>query len=112
MNIEYDEFLKLDIRVGLIEHCELVPKSRNLYKLAVDCGEKEPRQILTGISKFYNPEELIGEQIVVLMNLKPKMIMGLESQGMLLAADLNNEPFLLKIDQKQGKIIPPGSKIK
>ena len=110
--IEYSDFAKLDMRVGLIIQCEKVPRAKNLFKLMIDCGEKEKRQIITGISQFYSPEELVNRKVVVLVNLKPKRIMGLESQGMLLAADLNNEPFLLKIDGRNGKCVPPGSIIK
>lgn len=110
--IEYSDFTKLDIRVGLVKVCEIVSKSKHLYRLVVDCGEKNMRQIITGISKFYSSEELVDKKIVVLTNLKPKKIMGLESQGMLLAADFNGEPFLLKIDERNGKIIPIGSMIK
>ncbi|MFX0058166.1 MAG: methionine--tRNA ligase [Candidatus Hodarchaeota archaeon] len=112
MDIDYQDFLKLDIRVGLVKVCERILKSNNLYKLMVDCGESKARQIITGISNFYSPEELIDKKIVVLTNLKTKKIMGLESNGMLLAADYNNEPFLLKVDERKGKKIPPGSKIK
>jgi methionyl-tRNA synthetase len=111
MEIEYEDFIKLDIRVGLIKSCEKVPKSRNLYKLMVDCGENSLRQILTGISSYYSPKELVNEKIVVLTNLKPRKIMGIESQGMLLAADYKNEAYLLKIDEKR-RSIPPGCKIK
>ncbi|MBY9008422.1 MAG: methionine--tRNA ligase [Candidatus Lokiarchaeota archaeon] len=110
--IEYSDFAKLDLRVGLIIQCEKVPRSKNLFNLIINCGEKEKRQIITGISQFYSPEELVNKKVVVLINLKPKRIMGLESQGMLLAADLNNEPFLLKIDERNGKSVPPGSIIK
>ncbi len=110
--IEYSDFAKLDMRVGLIMKCEKVPKSKNLFKLMINCGEQERRQIITGISQFYSPEELVNRKVVVLANLKPKRIMGLESQGMLLAADLNNEPFLLEIDERNGKNVPPGSIIK
>ena len=110
MNIEYKDFLKIDIRVGLIKSCEKVPKSTNLYKLMVDCGEKDLRQIVTGIANYYTAEELINKKIIVLTNLEPRKIMGIESNGMLLAADLNNEPFLLKIDER--KPVPPGVKIK
>ncbi len=110
--IEYSDFTKLDLRVGSIKVCEKVPKSKHLYRLVVDCGEKNMRQIITGISKFYSSEELVDKKIVVLTNLKPKNIMGLESQGMLLAADFNGEPFLLKIDERNGKIVPIGSTIK
>ncbi|MHA1472362.1 MAG: methionine--tRNA ligase, partial [Promethearchaeota archaeon] len=74
--------------------------------------EKEIRQIIAGFSQFYSPEELVNKKVVVLLNLKPKRIMGLESQGMLLAADLNSEPFLLKIDERNDKSVPPGSIIK
>lgn len=112
MEIDIEEFQKLEIKVGLVKSCEIIPESRNLYKLIVDCGEKNPRQILTGIASYYSPEELENQKIVVLTNLKPKKIMGFESNGMLLAADVHNEPFLLKIDQKKGKDVPPGSIIK
>jgi len=111
VEIDYQEFLKLDFRVGLVKFCNIIPNSRNLYKLMVDCGEGELRQIITGISPFYSPEELINQKIVILINLKPRTIMGNESNGMLLAADFKNEPFLLKIDERN-KIVPPGSKIK
>ncbi len=110
--IEYNYFSKLDIRLGLIKQCEKVPKSKNLYKLTINCGERENRTSITGISQFYSSEELVNRKVVVLVNLNPKRIMGLESQGMILAADLNNEPFLLKIDERNGKSIPPGSIIK
>ncbi|GAH17967.1 unnamed protein product [marine sediment metagenome] len=110
--IDYSDFTKLDIRVGLIKVCEIIPKSKHLYRLMVDCGENNLRQIITGISKFYSSDELVNKKIVVLTNLKPKNIMGLESQGMLLAADLNGEPFLLKIDERNGKSIQIGSVVK
>jgi len=110
--IEYSDFIKLDLRVGSIKICEKIPKSKHLFRLLVDCGEKNLRQIITGISKFYSSEELVDKKIVVLTNLKPKNIMGLESHGMLLAADFNGEPFLLKIDERNGKMVPIGSTIK
>ena len=110
--IAYQDFKKLDIRVGLIKMCEFITKSKHLYRIMVDCGEKELRQIITGISKFYSAEELVNKKIVVLTNLMPKKIMGLKSQGMLLAAAFNGEPFLLNIDERNGKSIPIGSVIK
>jgi len=112
LEINYDDFLRLDIRVGLVKSCEEIPKSRNLYKMRVDCGDAGIRQIVTGISQYYTPAELLHEKIVILTNLKPRKIMGVESQGMLLAADVQNEPFLLKIDPKKSEIVPPGAKIK
>jgi len=110
--IDYNEFTKLDLRVGLIKSCEFISKSKHLYRLLVDCGEENLRQIITGISEFYSSEELVDTKIVVLTNLPPKKIMGLVSHGMLLAADFNGEPFLLKIDERNGKNIPIGSVIK
>jgi len=110
MEINYEDFSKLDIRVGLVKNCTKIPKSKNLYKLMVDCGGKDLIQIVTGIAPFYSIEELINEKLVILTNLKPRTIMGFESHGMLLAVDINNEPFLLKIDER--KPVPPGSKIK
>ncbi|MGQ4874827.1 MAG: methionine--tRNA ligase [Promethearchaeia archaeon] len=112
MEIDYSYFKKLDLKVGLVISCEKIPKSRNLYKFLIDCGELEPRQIISGISRFYKPENLIGHKIIILANLKPRKIMGLESNGIILAVDINNEPFLIKIDEYKENIIPPGVKIR
>jgi len=112
VEIDFQESLKLDIRVGLVRSCDAIPKGKNLYKLMVDCGEHYNRQIISGISQFYTPEELIDQKIVVLTNLKSRKIMGIESQGMLLVADVNDEPFLLRIDENKRDLVPPGSKIK
>lgn len=110
--IDYQLFAKLDIRVGLVRICERIPESKNLYKLMVDCGENKDRQIITGIKNFYSPDELINQKIIVLTNLKPKKIMGYKSEGMLLAADVDNEPIILKLDENKREIAPPGAKIK
>jgi len=112
MVIDYNDFLRLDICVGLVQSCESVPKSRNLYKLMVDCGDKGIRQIITGISKFYSPKDLIHEKLIILTNLKPRKIMGLLSEGMILAADVDNEPFLLKLDENKSNHVSPGARIK
>lgn len=112
MIVDYEDFLKLDIRVGHVISCERIPKSKNLYKLMVDCGEKAVRKIVSGIAPYYSTEELIGEKIVILTNLKPKKILGIESEGMLLAADVKGKPFLLKIDELKKDSVPAGSKIK
>ncbi|MHA1334502.1 MAG: hypothetical protein ACTSVV_17735 [Promethearchaeota archaeon] len=112
MEIEYSYFKKLDLKVGLVLSCEKIPKSRNLYKILIDCGESNPRQIISGISKFYEPKDLIGHKIIILANLKPRKIMGLESNGIILAADINNEPLLIKLDENKENIIPPGAKIR
>ena len=112
MIVDYEDFLKLDIRVGHVISCEKITKSKNLYKLMVDCGEKTVRQIVSGIAPYYSKEELIGEKIIILTNLKPRKIMGIESEGMLLAADVKGNPFLLKVDEFKRDSVPAGSKIK
>lgn len=85
--ISYEDFAKVQLRVGQIVAAERIEKSEKLVKLQVDLGEaKGPRQILAGIAKFYQPEELIGRKIVVVANLKPAKLMGQMSEGMLLAA--------------------------
>ena len=84
--ITYDDFAKMDIRIGTITEAERVPKSDKLLKLRVDDG-REGRQILSGIAKHFTPEELIGKQVTFLANLAPRKMMGMESQGMILMAE-------------------------
>lgn len=83
--IEYDDFAKVDLRAGLIESAESVPKSSKLLRLQVDFGELGKRQVLAGIGKSYSPESLVGRTFVFVVNLKPREMMGLESHGMILA---------------------------
>ena len=86
MTISYDDFAKLDIKIGTITHAEVVGGADRLLKLTVDIGEETPRQIVSGIRAFYpDPEELIGKQSPFLVNLESRTIKGLESQGMILA---------------------------
>lgn len=105
--ISFDEFSKLELKVGTILEAEEVDGSEKLIKLMVDLGEEKPRQILAGIKKWYSPEKLIGKQFVFVANLEPRMMMGLESNGMLLAAD-GKKPVPLKPSSK----VPPGTKIR
>lgn len=87
--------MKIDLRIGRVKSVHRVEKSENLYKIIVDLGEIGERQIIAGIAKYYNPEELVGKNIVVVVNLKPKKIFGEVSQGMLLAAEEDGVPILL-----------------
>ncbi len=105
--IKYDDFEKLDLVVGNILTAEKVPNTDKLIKIVVDIGD-EQRQIVSGIADYYTPEELLGKQIVVLKNLEPRKFKGLESQGMLLAADVDGRPILLKPESD----IPAGSPVK
>ena len=93
-----EDFAKIELRVGTVISAERVEKSAKLIKLKVDIGEE--RQIVAGIGKAYTPEELVGKKIVVLANLKPAKLMGIESQGMLLAAtDSEGTLSVLAIDR-------------
>lgn len=110
-----EEFQKADIRVGTIISSEPVEGSEKLLKLQVDLGEQDesglprPRQILAGVAKAYGPALLPGKQCVFIVNLEPRMIMGLESQGMLLApSDATGDAVVLMPERE----VPPGAKIK
>ena len=106
--IEFDDFTKVDLRVAVVKEAEKVEKSKKLLRLIVDAGEAEPRQILAGISEHYAPEDLIGRRVVIVANLKPRKLMGLESQGMVLAASDDNGLSVLGVD----KDVEPGSSAK
>jgi methionyl-tRNA synthetase len=100
--IEYDDFAKLDIRVGKILSAEKIKKSKKLLRLQVDIGDVEPRQIVAGLAAYYDPEEMVGKIVNVLVNLKPVKLCGVESQGMLLAADNDEDVALLSNDKGLG----------
>jgi len=84
--ITIDEFFKTELKIGTIIEAEEVPKSKKLLKLKVDLGEENPRQVIAGIKEWYSPEDLVGTQACVVANLKPAKLMGMLSEGMLLAA--------------------------
>lgn len=85
--ISYDDFAKLEIKIGTITAVEIVEGADKLLKLTVEVGEESPRQIISGIRMFFSdPQELVGKQCPFLTNLAPRTIRGLESQGMILAA--------------------------
>lgn len=107
--ISYDDFAKVQLRVGQIMQAEKVEKSEKLVKLQVDLGEESYRQIVAGIAKHYSPESLVGRKIAVVANLKPAKLMGIQSEGMLLAAsDVVGNLELLSV----GPTLTPGSVIK
>ncbi len=106
--IAIDKFFETELKVGTIQAAERVPKSDKLIKLSVDLGEETPRQIVAGIGLAYQPEELVGRQIAVVANLQPAKLMGVDSQGMLLAASIDGKPVLLQPD----KPVAPGTQVK
>jgi methionyl-tRNA synthetase len=105
--ISFEEFKSLDIRVGEIENAEPIKGSEKLLKLMVDVGG-EKRQVVAGIAQNYKPEEIVGTQIVVLVNLEPAKLFGVESQAMLLAAGAEGRPVLLRPEKR----VEPGDKVK
>lgn len=105
--ISFEEFKKADLRVGRVMTAERVSGSDKLLRLEVDLGD-EKRQVIAGIGKNYQPEELIDKQIIMVANLESRKILDLESQGMLLAADSQNGPVLLMPEIK----VESGTKIR
>lgn len=93
-NVTFDDFEKLDVRVGKVKVCEKVPKSSKLLRFELECGG-ETRQILSGIAKFYKPEDLVGKNVLFIANFPPRKMMGLESNGMILSAEYKDSLTLL-----------------
>ncbi|MBI5470174.1 hypothetical protein HY968_02520 [Candidatus Kaiserbacteria bacterium] len=107
--IQYDDFAKLDIRIGTVVAAELVPDTDKLIKCTVDFGDYGVRTIVSGIALFKKPEELIAKQLPYIVNLAPRMLRGVESQGMLLAASPEGDGLALLYPEKQ---VTPGTRLK
>lgn len=106
--ISFDDFSKVELKVGTVLEAEDMEGSKKLIKLKVDLGEGKNRQILAGVKQWYKPEEFVGKQIVIVTNLEPRMMMGIESQGMMLAADSEGGPIFLTVPKQ----VPAGTKIR
>ena len=105
--ISFEEFKKVDLRVGKVLRAEKVKGSDKLLVFEVDVGE-EKRRLVAGLAEYYQPEHFVGKTVVVVVNLEPKKIRGIESQGMVLAAvDEKGKPYLLTVDGE----VKPGAKI-
>ena len=107
MSIDYDDFSKLDLRVAKILTVEKIPGKSRIVKGEIDLGE-EKRNVIIGGAEFYEAGELIGKTVIAVINLMPKKIAGIESNVMLLAADIDDKPFWLTVVGE----VPPGSEIK
>ena len=105
--ISIDDFCKVDLRVAEVKECEKVPKAKKLLKLRLDDGFGT-RQVVSGIAKWYAPEDLIGKKVIVVANLSPAKLCGVESQGMIVAADVGEDARVIFVD----KDIPNGSKLR
>lgn len=98
--VSFDEFKKLDMRIGTIAQVERVPRTERLYKIIVDLGELGRRQTVSSLVGYYTAEELVGKRIVFLANLKPTKFAGEPSEGMLLAAEKGEKLVLLTTDME------------
>jgi len=105
--INFDDFKKLDIRIGKIISAEKVEGTEKLLRLEIDLGT-EQRQIVAGIAESYLPDQIVGKEIPLLVNLEPRKIRGIESQGMILAADVEGKPVLLHPERE----VSPGSLVR
>ena len=118
--ITYDEFKKIELRTAKVLSAEKVTGSEKLLRLTINVGDKNelgeplPRQIVSGIAKYYSPEEMVGKQIIIVANLEPRMIMGLESNGMIVAAHglpvqvgAEGSAVIVSPDKE----VPPGSEL-
>lgn len=105
--VTFDDFARVELKVGTVVEVEEVAGSEKLFKLKVDLGEQSPRQVLSGVKQWYLPKNLVGKQFIFVANLEPRIIMGLESQGMILAVG-DSKPVLLKPSSK----VPAGSKVR
>jgi methionyl-tRNA synthetase len=105
--ISIDQFMEIDLRVAEVRAAERVPKSKKLIKMTVFTGDGE-RTIVAGIGTKYAPEELVGRKVVIVANLQPAKLMGVESNGMVLAASIDGEASLLSVDAA----VPAGTKVK
>ena len=107
-NISYEDFAKLDLRVAKIVSTEKIPGKSRIIKGTVNVGEKDVRDVIIGGAQYYEPEELVGKIVIVIANLEPKKMAGVESNAMLLAADVDDKPYWLTVKEE----IPLGSPIK
>ena len=104
--ITFDDFMKLEIKMGTVTAAEGVPGTDKLIRLEIDLGS-ETRQVVAGLAPAYRAEQLVGKQMPVVVNLEPRRVRGVESQGMILAVNVEGQPVLLTPERE----IPPGSQV-
>jgi methionyl-tRNA synthetase len=107
MTVSFEDFQKLDLRVGRVVSAEPMPKADKLLKLRVDMGQ-EQRTVIAGIATSYRPEDLVGKSVILVANLEPRTLRGVESQGMVLAAESDGQIVLAGVEAP----VPPGSRVK
>jgi len=107
-NISYDDFTKLDIRVAKIISTEPIEGKSKIIKGKIDLGNDDKRDVIIGGAQYYRPEDIVGNIVIVVANLEPKKMAGIESNAMLLAADVDDKPYWLTVNED----VPLGSSIK
>lgn len=107
-HISYNEFMKIDIRVVKVLKCERIPGRSRILKAIVDVGGNQTKTMIVGGGDIYPPEYFENKLFVAIVNLEPKIIAGIKSEGMLLAADYEGKPFWLKVDGE----VPPGTRVR
>ena len=105
--IKIEKFFETELRVARVLSAERVENADKLLKLRIDLGEEE-RQLVAGVASTYEPDQLVGKRIIVVANLKPARIRGVESQGMLLAADFEGRPVIATFEED----VPPGTRVR
>ncbi|MDH3489987.1 MAG: tRNA-binding protein [Nitrosopumilus sp.] len=108
LTISYDDFAKIDIRVAKIIATEPIEGKSRIVKGLIDLGNGDQRDVIIGGAQYYKPEDIVGKTVIVVANLEPKKMAGVESNAMLLAADVDDKPFWLTVTED----VPLGSPIK
>ena len=98
LTASWEDFSKFDFRVGKVIKAERIPGMKKILKAKIDVGGGRTVQTIVGGAEYYEPEYFVGRSVILLLNLKPKKIAGVESQGMLLAADIDGKPIWLTVD--------------
>ncbi len=98
-NVSYDDFAKLDIRVTRIIAAEPIEGKSRIIKGRIDLGNDDQRDVIIGGAQYYQPEDILGKTVIVIANLEPKKMAGVESNAMLLAADVDDKPFWLTVNE-------------
>jgi methionyl-tRNA synthetase len=106
--LTFDEFMKVELRVGQVVAAQAVPKAKKLLQLTVDLGEAQPRTVVSGIAQAYTPEQMIGRRLILVTNLAPRVIGGIRSEGMILAAGDDTILGLSALDRD----VPPGTRVR
>ena len=106
--VSYDDFAKLDLRVAKIISTEPIEGKSRIIKGTIDLGGDDQRDVIIGGAQYFQPEDIVGKTVIVLANLEPKKMAGVESNAMLLAADIDDKPFWLTVSDD----VPAGTKIK